>query len=287
MTEQGAPNGGRRRKRFLSPSQKYEIWIGLLRGESTISEAADRAGVDRSTVMKKKKKKIGSMLAEGKGSVGTAARSRAASTRPRRPVCSGSSTRRPRRAGSTAAPAAISSWPSCVRGAGMSAARRAAWKIVRPAGMRCMVCSPRSVTRSSRCSTRGARRIVRIASSRIAALTSSWVSVAGDREACSRCKRAHSAPAAPRWQVRAPIVSGVATYTKHSIWIYDVTHFAGCPRVAVITIMDLVTRKWICEVVSGEETSTQIQAAFCDALELEGLDAARRRTPRQHHRSPR
>ncbi len=51
MTEQGAPSG-RRRKRFLSPSQKYEIWLGLLRGESTISEAADRAGVDRSTVMK-------------------------------------------------------------------------------------------------------------------------------------------------------------------------------------------------------------------------------------------
>ncbi len=53
MSEQGpqnAPSGGRRRKRFLSPSQK--IWLGLLRGESTISEAADRAGVDRSTVMK-------------------------------------------------------------------------------------------------------------------------------------------------------------------------------------------------------------------------------------------
>ncbi|MCP9489173.1 MAG: hypothetical protein MSC31_04790 [Solirubrobacteraceae bacterium MAG38_C4-C5] len=52
MTEQGSQGGGRRRKRFLSPSQKYEIWIGLLRGEATISEAADRAGVDRSTVMK-------------------------------------------------------------------------------------------------------------------------------------------------------------------------------------------------------------------------------------------
>ncbi|MEY2513432.1 MAG: putative transposase [bacterium] len=63
-----------------------------------------------------------------------------------------------------------------------------------------------------------------------------------------------------------------ATYTKHSIWSYDVAHFAGCRGVAVITIMDLVTRKWICEVVSGEETSTQIQAAFCDAPELEGLD---------------
>jgi transposase len=51
MTEQG-PRGGRRRKRFLSPSQKYEIWISLVRGESTIIEAADRAGVDRCTVMK-------------------------------------------------------------------------------------------------------------------------------------------------------------------------------------------------------------------------------------------
>ena len=51
MSEQQS-SGGRRRKRFLSPSEKYEIWIGLVRGESTISEAADRAGVDRSTVMK-------------------------------------------------------------------------------------------------------------------------------------------------------------------------------------------------------------------------------------------
>ena len=35
--------------------------------------------------------------------------------------------------------------------------------------------------------------------------------------------------------------------------------------------MDLVTRKWICEVVSAEETGTQVQVAFCEALELEGL----------------
>jgi transposase-like protein len=54
MTEHGqsAGNGTRRRKRFLSPSEKYELWLGLMRGESTIREAADRAGVDRSTVMK-------------------------------------------------------------------------------------------------------------------------------------------------------------------------------------------------------------------------------------------
>jgi putative transposase len=34
-----------------------------------------------------------------------------------------------------------------------------------------------------------------------------------------------------------------ASYEKNSIWIYDCTHFAGCPGVAVTTVMDLVTRK--------------------------------------------
>jgi putative transposase len=62
-----------------------------------------------------------------------------------------------------------------------------------------------------------------------------------------------------------------ASYTKNSIWIYDSTHFASCPGVAVTTVMDLVTRKWLCEIVSGEETSTQVQAAFLQALGQEGL----------------
>ena len=55
MTEPGrsaAGSGGRRPKRFLSPSQKYEIWLALLRGELSTVEAADRAGVDRSTIVK-------------------------------------------------------------------------------------------------------------------------------------------------------------------------------------------------------------------------------------------
>jgi transposase len=42
----------RRGKRFLSPSEKYEIWISLIRGEYTIAGAAEQAGVDRSTIMK-------------------------------------------------------------------------------------------------------------------------------------------------------------------------------------------------------------------------------------------
>ncbi len=54
MTVQSNGTGpsGRRAKRFLSPSEKYEIWLSLVRGEYTISQAADRSGVDRSTVMK-------------------------------------------------------------------------------------------------------------------------------------------------------------------------------------------------------------------------------------------
>jgi putative transposase len=62
-----------------------------------------------------------------------------------------------------------------------------------------------------------------------------------------------------------------ADYRRNSIWMYDCTRFHGCPRHAVFAVMDLVTRKWICELVSIEETSTQVQVAFMDALEREGL----------------
>jgi transposase len=43
---------GVRRKRFLSPEQKYELWMQLLRQEATQRELAERWGVDRSTVIK-------------------------------------------------------------------------------------------------------------------------------------------------------------------------------------------------------------------------------------------
>ena len=39
-TDRGTDRAGRRAKRFLSPSQKYEIWLQLVRGEVTIAEAA-------------------------------------------------------------------------------------------------------------------------------------------------------------------------------------------------------------------------------------------------------
>jgi transposase len=42
---------GRRAKRFLAPSQQDEIWLQLVGGETTVSDAADRLEVDRSTIM--------------------------------------------------------------------------------------------------------------------------------------------------------------------------------------------------------------------------------------------
>ena len=42
----------RRAKKLLAPSVKYEIFLQLVRGETTINQAAEAAGVDRSTIMK-------------------------------------------------------------------------------------------------------------------------------------------------------------------------------------------------------------------------------------------
>lgn len=54
MPEQsgGTDRVGRRRKRVLSPSEKYEIWLQLVRGEMTMAEAAAHWQVDRSTVLR-------------------------------------------------------------------------------------------------------------------------------------------------------------------------------------------------------------------------------------------
>lgn len=48
----GVDKAGRRAKRLLTPSQKYEIWLQLVRGEVTQNEAAVAWQVDRSTIMR-------------------------------------------------------------------------------------------------------------------------------------------------------------------------------------------------------------------------------------------
>jgi transposase InsO family protein len=73
----------------------------------------------------------------------------------------------------------------------------------------------------------------------------------------------------PGRSVRKPFPDWVE-YTPNSIWIYDTTHFTRA-GMAVLIIEDLVSRKWITEIVSSEETHTQVELAFTAALEIEGL----------------
>jgi hypothetical protein len=42
VPERGTDRAGRRAKRFLTPLQKYEIWLQLVRQEVTIAEAAQQ-----------------------------------------------------------------------------------------------------------------------------------------------------------------------------------------------------------------------------------------------------
>jgi transposase InsO family protein len=73
----------------------------------------------------------------------------------------------------------------------------------------------------------------------------------------------------PGRSLRKPFPDWVE-YTPNSIWIYDTTHFTAA-GMAVLIIEDLVSRKWLTEIVSVEETSTQVELAFTDALDREGL----------------
>ncbi|MDA8040304.1 MAG: hypothetical protein M0Z69_14385 [Actinomycetota bacterium] len=54
MTEEtrGADGAGRRQRRFLTPLQKCEIFLQLVRQEVTIIEAAEHWGVDRGVIMR-------------------------------------------------------------------------------------------------------------------------------------------------------------------------------------------------------------------------------------------
>lgn len=76
-TTPAVPSARRRPKKMLSPSVKYEIWLQLVRGETTVNQAAAALGVDRSTVMRVRQvAKEGALaaLAASKPGVGKTAR---------------------------------------------------------------------------------------------------------------------------------------------------------------------------------------------------------------------
>src|SRR5215204_5431257 len=75
--DSGSGAGKRRAKRLLGPSQKYEIWLQLVRQEVTVAEAAAAQQVDRSTIMRiRQVAKEGALAALAASKPGVAGRQR-------------------------------------------------------------------------------------------------------------------------------------------------------------------------------------------------------------------
>ena len=55
------------------------------------------------------------------------------------------------------------------------------------------------------------------------------------------------------------------------VWIYDTTHWTRAAA-ATTVISDVISRKWIADITSVDETSIEVQAVFNRALRVEGLD---------------
>jgi putative transposase len=96
-----------------------------------------------------------------------------------------------------------------------------------------------------------------------------WVSPASVRRVLERADLRLRPLPRPGRSVRKPFPDWVE-YRPGSIWIYDTTHFSAA-GVAATVVEDVVSRKWLAEIVSVEETSTQVQVLFTQALEAEGL----------------
>ncbi|MGQ0744972.1 MAG: transposase [Acidimicrobiales bacterium] len=96
-----------------------------------------------------------------------------------------------------------------------------------------------------------------------------WVSPSSVRRVLAAQGLSLEPAARPARLVRKPFPDWV-DYQPNAIWIYDTTHFTRAD-VAVTAIEDLVSRKWVAHIVSSEETSTQVQMVFNQALAAEGL----------------
>jgi len=96
-----------------------------------------------------------------------------------------------------------------------------------------------------------------------------WVSPSSVRRVLAGQGLYFNPPPRPGTSVRKPFPEWVE-YKPNQIWIFDTTHFTRS-RSCVTVVEDLVSRKWIADIVSSEETSTQVEIVFTDALAAEGL----------------
>jgi transposase InsO family protein len=96
-----------------------------------------------------------------------------------------------------------------------------------------------------------------------------WVSPSSVRRVLAAQGLSFRSSPRPAASVRTPFPDWVE-YRPNQIWIYDTTHFTRS-KSALTVVEDLVSRKWIADILSSEETSTQVEIVFTDALAKEGL----------------
>lgn len=303
----------RRAKRFLSPSQKYEIWLQLVRQEATVAEVASAQQVDRSTIMQIKQVAkdgaLSALAASKPGGEGSGAGLRAGGREGRdRPALGGLQGARgqahagggKRRLGlSGQVPRRVDAATKAGLLDLIDEAVEAGWTV-----RRCCGGLELGEVRAHRWYARRARGqladrspgggpmhgILPEEQVEILALFEEWGEV--DR---SHRKLAHRGSSLSRVWVSPSTVRRVlhlsdlhfrplprpgrskkrpfpdwVEYAPNSIWIFDTTHFTRA-GMAVLIIEDLVSRKWITEIVSSEETHVQVEVAFTAALEAEGL----------------
>ena len=131
--------------------------------------------------------------------------------------------------------------------------------------------SPRlSAGRSWSCSSAGATSTAATASSRTGAHTRTWCRCHRRRCIAFSQPRGWFCPPAQRTPAPARPLPDWIEWKRHQIWIYDITHFPRAARVAY-AILDVVTRKWLATHLTAEETATQVEVVFTDALDTEGL----------------
>lgn len=60
-------------------------------------------------------------------------------------------------------------------------------------------------------------------------------------------------------------------WRPNQLWCWDATHFMVCASQIVYGIVDVVSKKWITQILTPEATSTQVKTLFLKALDAEGL----------------
>jgi hypothetical protein len=295
--ERGSDRLGRRAKRFLTPLQRYEVWLQLVGGETTISEAADRLGgpLDGHAAAHGRQgrgasgavgvqarwtgRQAGSGAGGGQGGGGPAGRGGPGAGRQ---AGAGGGKRALGRSGQVL-PRVDAATKAGLLGLLVQAlqqgwtvravcqvlevgelriyrwlGRRAAGELADQAWVaaRCMACSRRRSPRSCGCSPSGRGRPLPSQARAPRLVSGAGGGLSGQRAPGAGARGPAAAAAAPTGPQRPQAVPGLGGVHPqlHLGLRHDPLHPGW---VAATVIEDLVSRKWLAEIVSAEETSTR------------------------------